>query len=224
MAGTNKKSAPKRKTTYKKKAPMRKKSMVDGQSILVNAYCEVHKNLDPATEGAMSYSINIDPKNAKLIGGAGVTATKGDANGTALGENLVYNKFNTFSSLFNQYRVNSATIRVRVDTECGLENAVITCNDKGDGTVIESMSQAVTGAHKPHSMTQSRRELSYTIKTTGQERDFLSTNDNQNQSESEKKYIKVFQKLPKGENTKVCEHQVSMLLSLTLKDTKNDLN
>ena len=49
--------------------------------------------------------------------------------------------------------------------------------------------------------------------------DFLSTDDDQTQTEASKRYIKVLQKLLAGAHT--CEHQVSVLLNLTLKDTKN---
>jgi hypothetical protein len=212
-----KKRAPAKKT-YKRKAPARQ--MTDGQSIICNAYCEIHKALDANNDSSISYSLNIDPKNALLVLNTGSDAKVGDEAGTALPQNtLTYSKFNTFKGIYNQYRINSATIKVRVDATCGLENAVITSNDKGSNVVVSSMASALCGAHKSHSMTTSRRELTYTIKNVGQDLDFLSTDDGQAQTEASKRYIKVFQKLPAGAHT--CEHQVSVLLNVTLKDSKN---
>ncbi len=208
------------KPAYKRRAPVRR-APIDGQNILVNAYFEAKKNLG-ATESYMSYSICIDPKEPVIKRGADVTVWDGaDAPAQLTDQKLILSKYTTFSELFNQYRINSATIKVRVDGACGLENSVITSNDKGDDTAITSMKSAVSGAHKPHSMTVSRRELSYGMKCSGQDLDFLSTNTDLVTIPAEKKYIKVFQKLPAGSDQTVCEHQVQVLLNLTLKDSKN---
>lgn len=182
---------------------------------------EVHKTLKNI-DSAMSYSINIDPKYALVSFFDGATATLGDSGATQLpATGLSYAKFNTFSALFNQYRVNSITIKIRVDLACGLENAVIVSNDKGTLTPVSSMASAISGAHKSYSMTSSRRELTYTIKNTGQDKDYLGTGAEQ-QIPSERRYIKVFQKLPKdAAETAKCEHQVSVLVNCTLKDSKN---
>ena len=84
------------------------------------------------------------------------------------------------------------------------------------------MASALTGAHKSFSMTTSRREAKYTIKNSGQDLDWFSTADNQNMDASAKRYIKVFQKLPTSAGVAAtCEHQVQVLLSLSLKDSKN---
>jgi hypothetical protein len=71
-------------------------------------------------------------------------------------------------------------------------------------------------------MTSSRRELTYTIKNTGQDKDFLGTGAVQ-QIEGERRYIKIFQKLPKDTSATpaICEHQVSVMINATLKDSKN---
>jgi hypothetical protein len=86
------------------------------------------------------------------------------------------------------------------------------------------MAKAMSGAHKSFSMTTSKREISYGCKNSGQDLDYRSTNDSSTLVSGEKKYLKVFQKLPKGEGdfaNKTCEHQVQVMLSLTLKDSKN---
>lgn len=211
---------PRAKTTYKRRAPARR-APIDGQNILVNAYFEAKKNL-AAGESFISYSICIDPKEPLITKGAGVTVWDGaDAPAQLAGDSLNLQKYTTFKDLFNQYRINSATVKVRVDGSCGLENAVITSNDKGVETAIGSMKSALSGAHKSHSMTVSRRELSYGMKCSGQDLDFMTTNSAQATIPAEKKYIKVFQKLPAGSDQTVCEHQVQVLLNLTLKDSKN---
>ena len=215
---TYKKRAPAKKAVYKRKAPAHQ--MMNSQSIICNAYCEIHKALDANNDSAISYMINIDPKTANLVLNAGSSATVGDAVGTALPQNKVsFAKFNTSKDIYHQYCINSATIKVWVDATCGLQNSVITSNDRGSNVVVSSMASALSGAHRPHSMTTSKHELTYTIKNVGQDADFLSTDDDQTQTEASKRYIKVLQKLPAGAHT--CEHQVSVLLHLTLKDTKN---
>lgn len=200
----------------------------DGQNLIVNAYFEARKELT-ATEGHMSYSINIDPKQGLVTKGASVLAYDGGADGGQPLQNdkLSYLMYNKMSDIFNQYRINGANIRVRVDGKCGLEHPVICSTDKGDGAPVTTMGSAVTGAHKAFSMSASKREIKYGCKNTGQDKDYLSTAANQNQDASAIKYLKVFQKLPKAEAAEagaaaqVCEHQIQVTLSLTLKDTKN---
>ena len=219
MAG--KKYNNKRKTTYKPKPRTRKPR--DGQNLIVNAYFEARKELSTVNEGFISYSLNIDPKQGLITKGAGVNCFDGGADGgTQINDKLQYLMYNKMSDIFNQYRINGANIRVRVDGNCGLEHPVICSTDKGVPAPVSTMGSAVTGAHKTFSMSSSRRELKYGCKNTGQDRDFLSTANNQNQNDSEIKYLKVFQKLPKGAQAgEICEHQIQVSLSLTLKDTKN---
>lgn len=223
MAGYKRKAKPKSKPVYKKRAPIRRSRPISsGTSLLVNAYFEAHKALDSNSESDIAYSICIDPKVGGIIAGTGVSFKDGgDGNGATIadGSNLSFTKYNTFATLFNEYRVNSATIKVRTDASCGLENAVICSQDKGDSTVVGNMAKAMTGAHKSYSMTTSRRELTYGCKNVGQDLDFRSTNDNTTLVEGAKKYLKVFQKIPAG--TGNCEHQIQVMLSLTLKDSKN---
>lgn len=217
------KPAPKKRAPVRRKAPIRRsRPLSSGTSLLVNAYFEAHKALDSASESDIAYSICIDPKVGAIIAGTGVTFKDGgDGNGAVIagGSNLSFNKYNTFATLFNEYRVNSATIKVRTDATCGLENAVICSQDKGDSTVVGNMAKAMTGAHKSYSMTVSKRELTYGCKNTGQDLDFQSTGTNNTLVEGAKKYLKVFQKIPAG--TGNCEHQIQVMLSLTLKDSKN---
>lgn len=199
--------------------------MSDGQSLLVNAYFEVNQALT-ADESDMAYSLCIDPKkgavnvnNPATIGDGG----EGNGNIIANGTPITFAKYDTFANMFNQYRVNSATIKLRTDAACGLENAVICSTDKGNHEPVGTMRQALTGAHKSYSLSDSRRELSYGCKNIGQDLDFRSTNDDTTLVDGAKKYIKIFQKLPKAEGGLVghiCRHQVQVTLSLTMKDTK----
>jgi hypothetical protein len=171
----------------------------------------------------MSYTINIDPKNPLITKGDGVTVFDGGANGGAelANDKLAYPKYNTFGSIFNQYRVNVAMVKIRVDSSHGLENSIIVSNDKGNASAVETMAVALTGAHRSYSLSDARRELRYQIKNTGQDKDYLSTAGNQNQDDGEKRYIKVFQKIPANAQGGKCEHQIQVMLSLTLKDSKN---
>lgn len=215
----------KRKPAYKSKPRTSKPR--DGQNLIVNAYFEARKQLDPNNEGFISYSINIDPKQGLVTKGASVNVFDGGADGgiALASDKLQYLMYNKMSDIFNQYRINGANIRVRVDGKCGLEHPLICSTDKGVPEPVTTMSSAVTGAHKAFSMSSSKREVKYGCKNTGQDKDFLSTANNQNQDASAIKYLKVFQKLPKSDaadaNAQICEHQIQVTLSLTLKDTKN---
>lgn len=214
--------APVKRKSYRRNTSIVRQPRMDGQSILVSAYFEASKTLS-AAESVMAYSLCIDPKQPLVIKGAGVNLSNGAQPPQAPANDLItLSKWTTFKGLFNQYRINSASVTVRVDGKAGLEHPVICCTDKGDDTTISSMAQAMGGAHKSYSMTTSRRELKYGCKSTGQELDFYSTNDNQDMSASEKKYLKIFQKLPAEVAAgDTCEHQIQVLLSLTLKDSKN---
>lgn len=237
MAPRKAKPKTRARTAYKKRAPVRRTTPADGQSILVSTYLEVRKNL-AADESSMSYSICLDPKVGAIIAGNGeqfADGTGGAGAVVASGSNLSFNKYNTFASIFNEYKVNSATIKIRTDATCGLENAVICSNDKGNSGAPANMASALQGAHKSFSMTASKRELTYGCKNVGQELDFRSTNGDTTLVDGAKKYIKVFQKLPamglagtaaapNPLHGHVCEHQVQIMLSLTLKDSKNSLN
>lgn len=208
-----------RRTTGYKSIPRAPRS--DGQKILVNGYCEISKSL-AAEEGVLSYSIACDPKTCgvTLVGDA--SALDGAAPPAPLTNNMVnLPKWNTMKQLFHQYRIDSVTITVRVDSTSGLENRLIICNDKGDSTIVSSMQMALSGAHKEYSMTQSNRQAKYTYTCKGQDRDWFSTKDNQNLTPSEVIYLKVFQKLAAGAATTIAEHQVSIMFNLALKDTQN---
>lgn len=208
-------------TVYKRRATVPRAPRFDGQKLLVNGYCEITKALG-AEEGVMSYSIAVDPKNPLITLTAGANALDGAAPPAALvADKLSLPKWNTMQQLFHQYRIDSVTVTIRVDASCGLENRLIILNDKGDSTVVGSMQSAVSGAHKEYSMTQSNRQAKYTYTCRGQERDFFSTNTNQNMSASELTHLKVFQKLPAGLTTHICEHQVTVMFNLTMKDTQN---
>lgn len=212
-------------TSGRRPAATRRAPRGDGQSILVSAYFEAQKVLS-AAESVMAYSIAIDPKHFVIKKSDAVALKDGASPATDLvNDKVPLTKWNTFKDLFNQYRINSANITVRVDGAAGLEHPVICTTDKGDDATIASMAQAMTGAHKSYSMTSSRRELKYGCKSSGQELDFFSTKANQDMAPGETKYLKVFQKVPADPANAgvVCEHQIQVLMSLTLKDSKNVL-
>ena len=197
----------------------------DGQSLLVSAFCEVHALTSPTAESEMSYSICLDPKALKVESGQGTTtfADGGAGNGTeiASGSSVSIPKWNTFSQLFNQYRVNSATCTVRGSLS-SIEFPINISNDIGDSTPSQSQLQATSGAHKTFYITESRREAKYQVKNSGNQLDFLSTSASQAQVDADKRYIKVHQHLPKTENgAVVISHGIQVYLSLTLKDSKN---
>jgi hypothetical protein len=178
----------------------------------------------------MSYSICTDPRFPAIEGATGITFRDGSEADNGQGaiidsaHPLAFPKFTSFAALFREYRVNQAQVKVRVDSGCGLENPVITCQDKGANNVIDTMKKALTGAHQSHSMSANKRELKYGLKNSGQDRDYHPASGNSSIDAEAKKYIKVFQQIPKGDATHVCKHQVQVMLSLTLRDSRNDLN
>lgn len=219
-----------RPTTYKRKPTYNKApytARTDGQSLLVSGYVEVKQTLKAATEGAMAYTIACDPKHPVMTLSdptTGAETVDGAWDGAAAAAKLVNNKltlpkFVTMQQLFNQYQVRSVTITVRVDAECGTNHRLVISNDTGSSSIISSMQSALSAAHKEFSLTDSKRECKYTLTLKGQQRDWFSTNTNQDMAASELSHIKVYQKLPKG--TAQCEHQVTVTFNLGLKDSKN---
>lgn len=173
----------------------------------------------------MSYSICLDPKALKVTSGQALTtfADGGADDGSVItsGSNVSIPKWNTFSQLFNQYRINSASCTIRGSLS-SIEFPINISNDIGDVTPPSSQLQATSGAHKTYYITESRREAKYQMKNTGNQLDFLSTAASQAQVDADKRYIKVHQHLPKTVNGPVViSHGVQVFLSLTLKDSKN---
>ena len=213
-----------KKKVVRKTSVPRNLTPIDGQNLIINGYFEVTKALTN-TSGLMAYTIQIDPKNCKIAKGAGATETflKGtDDTEQLVNSNLDFQKFTNFSANYNQYRVNSCQVVVRVDPKCGLDHALVMSNDKGNDAVVTNMASSISGAHKSFSMTASRREATYKTKNYGQDKDFLSCNPSEATKPEEIRYIKVFQKLPKYETAgDMCEHQVQVMMSITLKDSKN---
>lgn len=211
-----------RRTYTKRRAPARRSAPRDGQQLLVSGYFEAKKTLT-AADSAISYSINVDPKELVLASGTDLAVgfTKGDGTTNpvdAAGVELA--RWNTFKPLFNQYRVNSMQIKVRVDDKTGLSHPLMFSMDKGNSAAPVTMADVMKSAHKSHSMTQSRREASYGCKNVGQDLDFFNT-ETGTKANDEKKYLKVFQKLdPASAGITQAEHQVQVILSLTLKDSK----
>jgi hypothetical protein len=214
---------------YKAKPKSTLKKPSDGVNLIVNGYFEARASLSATNETILAYTLNIDPKTASVNPALGNTLFDG-SNGTdgagvqLVNDTVVYPKFNNFANLYNEYRINAAKITVRCDQGPGLENAVIFCNDKGDDLPMTCMAQALSGAHQSMSATSNKRELTYKIKNIGQDLDYISTSPGVDQVPQAKRYIKVFQKLPTqaqaGGATKT-EHQVQVMLSLTLKDSRN---
>ena len=226
-----------KKTNYKRRAGAMTRRRApsaprDGTNLLVNTYFRAKIPITD-DEQTMSYSIFVDPKNGKVELPAGSTIALDDGANNALAAGVTnYLKYSKFADLYNQYKVNSAVVRVRVDKKCGTDNAVICANDKGINTPLANMAQAVAGAHKSFSMSDSRRELKYGTKFIGQEKDYRGTDNASAIVDNEKKYIKVFQTVPNvtelgyaaGTQGHHCEHQVQVILSLSMKDSSSSLN
>ncbi len=211
-----------RKAAPYAKRPMR--TLDDGQNLLVSAFCEVHAQTATATETEMSYSICLDPKALTLTAGqATTTFADGGADDGALigsGDDLNIPKWNTFSQLFNQYRINSVSCSVRGSIS-SIEFPINMSNDIGDGTPCGSQLQATSGAHKTFYITEANREAKYQVKNTGNQLDYLSTASGQAQVSADKRYIKIHQHLPKTPAPQIVAHGVQLYISLTMKDSKS---
>lgn len=223
-----------KKRVYKRKAPMKSKSMVprDGTNLLCTAYFEIQNQQTAAVPGKLSYSLKLAPEGLVLtnnsacvgLGADGVSANKGDnsiliANASTTGE-VPLTRFSDFASIYRQYRINSASVSVIVDRDGGLENPICFSCSKASPTPHADMGTIVGGAHKQYTMTESRRTAKYgfTARAT-EDKEFRMSSATL--AEADAQFIKIFQECDAKANS-VMKHRVSVSLNLTLKDSSKN--
>ena len=212
----------KRRTTYAPKVDS------DSMNMLVTSYFEVatSQNADAALAlgGTFGYSLKCDPIQMAIVSdntGSTLGVKALNASNTVMtdGAFLPFERLASFLTLYRQYKVNSVKINVTVDRDCGLDNAVIMLQDKGDSTPITQVGAAMSQAHKSKVMTESDRTMSYgwTAKTTD-EKEFHTINDMINPLRAQ--YLKVLQEIEPKEGGK-CKHRIEVICSVTLRDSKS---
>ena len=227
-APIGRKTTKRRATSYKKR-PMRSLTPADGQNLLVSSYFEVDATQAAANAqgGVMGYSIKVDPLDAKIVhgsnpspGGAPIAmAVKDGDNGALTNGTLSFSRLDAFTSLFRQYKVNSITVKVTTDRECGLDNPIIMLTDRGSSAAVTSVATAKAQAHKSLICTESRRTMQYGWKPhTTEDREYHMVSDKW--ADGKCYYIKVLQEL-EGKLNGVCKHRVEIVASVTLKDSKS---
>jgi len=251
MAGA-KKTGYKKKTatTYKKKAPARKRQTFDGRTLLANAYFEVNQTGND--ERAIAYAIRCDPNELRVMGtraGANLATTDGlkvhDGTGKADGSGTFYAEgtklpclmYDREKTMWRLYRVNSITVKITVDAKCK-DNPVVCLQDYGDfgagaggaDMVPASYANCMAQPHKSHIITDSRRVITYGHKcSTAEERDWVTSLQSNKTT-----FIKIFQQLEPEKlqshdgNTLVpiqstCVHRVEVLFNMSFKDRTNPL-
>ena len=223
-----------KKTTTRKPAMKPRRSSVpkDGTNLLCTAYFEIQNKQTNAQAGKLSYSLKLAPEGLVLtnhnaavaLGADGISANKGDnsiliANGATSGE-IPLTRFADFSSIYRHYRINSASVSVIVDRDCGLENPICFSSSKNSSAPHTDMGTIVGGAHKQYTMTESRRTAKYgfTSKTTEDKEYRMS---NATLADDDANFIKVFQEVD-AKAGGLCKHRVSVSLNLTLKDSSKN--
>ena len=226
----------KRRTTYAPKVDS------DSMNMLVTSYFEAsieQPNLtaadiaagktssDSATGGTFGYTLKCDPVNMAMkrggdANGAGVVLIKLEdaANAEIIdGGELSFSRLSNFLTLYRQYRINSVKINVIVDRECGLDNALIMLQDKGESTPCVSVGQAMSQAHKAKVLTEADRTMTYgwTAKTP-LEKEYHTISDSINDVRAQ--YIKVLQEVEPKTGGR-CKHRVEVICSVTLRDSKS---
>ena len=215
----------KRRTTY---APTVDS---DSMNMLVTSYFEASiqqpDQADQATGGTFGYTLKCDPvamalKRSGNANGAGtVLVNMTDAANTEIadGQTLSFNRLANFLTLYRQYKVNHVKINVTVDRECGLDNALIMLQDKGESTPCVSVGQAMSQAHKAKVLTEADRTMSYgwTAKTAS-EKEYHTISDQINDVRAQ--YIKVLQEVEPKLSGK-CKHRIEVICSVTLRDSKS---
>ena len=135
------------------------------------------------------------------------------------GGELSFNRLTNFLTLYRQYCINSVKINVTVDRECGLDNALIMLQDKGESTPCVSVGEAMSQAHKAKVLTEADCTMSYgwTAKTTD-EKEFHTISDTINDVRAQ--YLKVLQEVEPKTSGK-CKHRIEVICSVTLCDSKS---
>lgn len=222
-------------TSYRRKA---RTTVTDGQSLLVSSYFEVEAKQASAnaTGGLMAYSIRVDPVKAtvKIASGANVTGTiaegaqsftvKDGANGNIIEPNaaegdLPFTRLAAFQNLYRQYKVNSFSIKVTADRECGIQNPMIMLTDRADDEPCVSVKKAMDQGHISKVLTESNRTMSYGWRPkTTMDREYHNINDLWNAKDCY--YLKILQQT-EPKNDGICTHRVEVVASVTLKDSKS---
>jgi len=224
-----------KKRVYKRKTTMTKpKSMVpkDGTNLLCTAYFEIQNKQMAATAGKLSYSLKIAPEGLVLtnhsaavaLGGDGISANKGDNSiliaAAATSGEIPLTRFGDFANIYRQYRINSCSVSVIVDRDCGLDNPICFSSAKNSSAPHTDMGTIVGGAHKQYTMTESRRAAQYGW-TARQSEDKEFRMSSATLADADAQFIKVFQEVePKTDG--LCKHRVSVSLNLTLKDSSKN--
>ena len=200
----------------------------DSMNMIVTSYLEATiAQPDDATAlgGTFGYSLKCDPidmaiKRSGSSAGSIIVGLQDAANAEiADGGLLTFSRLSNFLTLYRQYRLNSVKINVTVDRECGLDNALIMLQDKGESSPVTQVGVAMSQAHKAKVLTEADRTMSYgwTAKTTD-EKEFHTINDKINPLRAQ--YLKVLQEVEPKVGGK-CKHRIEVICSVTLRDSKS---
>ena len=215
----------KRRTTYAPKVDS------DSMDMLITSYFEASitqpDQADDCKGGTFGYTIKCDPvamalkRSGKANGAGTVLVNMTDAANSEIadGGELSFSRLSNFLTLYRQYRINSVKINVTVDRECGLDNALILLQDKGESTPCVSVGAAMSQAHKAKVLTEADRTMAYgwTAKTSD-EKEYHTINDKINNVRAQ--YLKVLQEVEPKVSGK-CKHRVEVICSVTLRDSKS---
>ena len=186
---------------------------------------------DPTAKGGVAgYSIKCDPANLTVrvanqvqAGGTLGAGRVNPATNAAIPESqhVLMDRFEKFKTLYRQFRVDGATLKVTTDRHCGLDNPLLMLQDTDDGTPRVDVAQAYSQAHKSAIMTESNRTAFYSFRpTTTEQKEFHSISDG---VANKPQYLKVIQELEPNAGT-VCKHRIELTMQVTVKDSKTDLS
>jgi hypothetical protein len=235
------------KKGYKKKVPVKKATVrrrpravaqpKDGMNLLIASYFQAqYLQSGDGDEGKkLSYTIKCDPKKCTILNHEAVKAdhsTPGSYLSNGAGASLIadnatsgdlsFTKWGAFSANFNQYKINSINVQVDVDRECGLDNPVSFVTDKANSNALENMAQVSLQAHKSYTMTETRRSAKYGWKPRdAQDKEWR--NMNQDLADNNAHFLKIHQDIEKKANG-ICKHRIQVIMSVSLKDSKQTLN
>ena len=215
-----------KKPVYKRGAKGTRKAGIpyDGQKLLMSSYVEINLKQDAAAPegGVMAYSLVCDPLDMKLklasSTGSVISASDG-INAIASDSAISFPRFQQFTDLYRQYKIDWVKLSITTDRECGLDNPVITLTDKADPAAVTVVSKAMSQAHKEAILTESKRTMSYGWKpSTASEKEYRMTSSAV--QIGEQNCVKVLQDVePKSDAS--CKHRVTITAGVTFKDQKS---
>ena len=136
------------------------------------------------------------------------------------GQRVEMDRFEKFKTLYRQFRVDSASLKITTDGHCGLDNPLLMLQDGNDSTPVVDVLQAYSQAHKSATMTESNRTSYYSFRlTTTEQKEFHNIGDG---VASHAQYIKVLQELEPQVNA-TCKHRIEVTMQISMKDSKTDL-